>query len=73
MDRSLIAITKFQIAKISINGHCFQLDLKVLPLNSYDVILSMDWLEANSPMTIDWQHKLLVFHTDQTRVVLQGL
>jgi hypothetical protein len=64
---------KIPYCKISINGDCFQLDLKVLPLNNYDVILGMDWLAANSPMTIDWQQKLLLFHTDQTRVVLQGL
>jgi len=30
----------------------FHTDLKVLPLKAYDIILSMDWLESFSPMTV---------------------
>jgi hypothetical protein len=59
--------------KVYVGGYCFKMDLKILPLNCYDVILGMDWLASNSPMHIDWQEKWLVFYKEQTKVVLQGL
>lgn len=36
-----------------ISGHAFQLPLNILPLNCYDIILGMDWLEQHSPMQVD--------------------
>ena len=36
-------------------GHEFVTDMKVLELGTYDAILGMDWLEQNSPMTVDWK------------------
>jgi len=38
--------------QFSLQGHPFQHDLKILQLDSYDLILGMDWLERYSPMEI---------------------
>lgn len=59
--------------KIQIQGHCFHIDLKVLPLNCYDIILGMDWLSSCSPMQIHWQHKWLAFQAEHKNVVLEGI
>jgi hypothetical protein len=48
----------------SVQGHHFCSALKVLPLQSYDMILGMDWLERYSPMDIDWQQKTIRFTLD---------
>lgn len=37
----------------------FQHDLRILPLDSYDLILGMDWLELYSPMEVHWKEKWL--------------
>lgn len=47
--------------------------LKVLPLQCYDIILGMDWLEQHSPMVVDWKKKLLSFDYQGEKVVLQGI
>jgi Retroviral aspartyl protease len=36
-----------------IQGHLFQVDLRVLYITDYDVILGIDWLSNNSPMKIN--------------------
>ena len=38
-------------------GHEFVTDMKVLELGTYAAIFGMDWLEQNSPMTVDWKGK----------------
>jgi hypothetical protein len=43
----------------SIGGRPFTSTLKVLPLSTYDLIIGMDWLEAHSPMLVNWSHKRL--------------
>lgn len=40
-------------------GYLFGCDFKIIPLGSYDIILSMDWLEYYSPMQVDWVKKVL--------------
>lgn len=51
----------------------FYSDFISLPLATFDVIVGMDWLEAYSPMQIDWPNKwLAVPYQGQIRV-LQGL
>ena len=37
------------------------------------MIVGMDWLEAFSPMRVDWQHKWMSIPYGQHHVVLQGL
>lgn len=59
--------------KFVIMGHQFKHDLKILPLDSYDLILGMDWLEQYSPMNIRWKSKWLSLPYQGTTIVLQGL
>lgn len=59
-------------ASWSIQRCTFQSDLRVLPLHSYDIIVSMDWLEANSPMKVDWRQKWMSIPYGGGSVVLQG-
>ncbi len=57
----------------SVQGHHFCSALKVLPLQSYDMILGMDWLERYSPMDIDWQQKTIRFTLDGQLITLCGV
>jgi hypothetical protein len=57
---------------MNIQGHIFCVNLKVLPLQCYDVILGMDWLSSHSPMQVHWQEKWLCFYHEQQLVILQG-
>lgn len=41
----------------SIDDSTFQADLKILPLQHYNLIIGMDWLEQHSPMHVHWHHK----------------
>ena len=56
-----------------IDGYCFLLNLRVLPLNCYDIILGMDWLEQHSPMTVDCKKKSLDFLYLGSEIHLQGV
>lgn len=51
----------------------FQHDLRVLPLESYDLILGIDWLELHSPMEVHWQLKWMAIPHHGEIVTLQGL
>jgi len=42
-------------------GHTLSTDMVVLDMHPYDAILGFDWLQSNSPMQCDWQHKTLEF------------
>lgn len=55
-----------------IQGYVFQQDLKVLPLQHYDMILGMDWLEAYSPMRVHWRQKWLSITYNRSLVTLYG-
>ncbi|WVZ87398.1 hypothetical protein U9M48_034038 [Paspalum notatum var. saurae] len=59
--------------KVVINGHAFDITLKILPLQCYDVILGIDWLEQYSPMQVHWKDKWLLFQLHGQPVKLQGL
>lgn len=54
-------------------GHTFSIDLKVLSLDSYDMILGMEWLEDFSPMWIDWKRKKMRFTYAGNRITLVGV
>jgi hypothetical protein len=59
--------------QFTLDGHQFQHDLRILHLDSYDLILGMDWLELYSPMQIHWQAKWITLPHHGTSVMLQGL
>jgi hypothetical protein len=54
-------------------GHHFQHDLKILHLDSYDIILGMDWLEKYSPMHIHWKAKWISLPYFDSTIILQGM
>ena len=56
----------------SIGQVSFTSDLQVLPLNAFDMIIGMDWLESFSPMQVHWQHKRLEILYDCSTILLQG-
>lgn len=35
--------------KLELQGHSFQVDLRVIDLGAYDVVLGMDWMKTISP------------------------
>ncbi|CAO2192037.1 unnamed protein product [Urochloa humidicola] len=60
-------------AKWSAQGYCFSSDLKVMPLEHFDYIIGMDWLEAFSPMKVHWKLKWMAIPYQGSTVILQGL
>lgn len=57
----------------SINGVAFQSPLKIIPLQTYDLILAMDWLEQFSPMKVHWADKWMAIPYQGSTVFLQGI
>jgi hypothetical protein len=43
-------------------GCTFQTTVKVLPLQFYDIVLGIDWLECHSPMWVHWKRKIMRFN-----------
>jgi hypothetical protein len=60
-------------AEWSVQGFRFHSSLKLLPLGSFDLILCMDWLEAFSPMKVDWVQKKLSIPYGSRHITLHGL
>jgi hypothetical protein len=55
-------------------GDCtFKSDFKVLPLEVFDVVIGMDWLESFSPMQVHWLQKWLAIPYEGRIQILQGL
>lgn len=57
----------------SAQGVLFTTSFKILPLQCYDAILGMEWLEHFSPMQIQWKEKWLSFPYQGNQVKLQGI
>lgn len=57
----------------TIDQYHFTHDLKVLPLDSYDIILGMDWLPLFSPMKVDWRQRWLAIPYHGITIHLQGI
>jgi len=55
-----------------VDGCLFSSDFRILPLANIDVVIGMDWLEAFSPMQVDWKHKWLAVPYEGLVRVLQG-
>jgi hypothetical protein len=55
-------------------GDCsFVSDFRILELQSFDVIVGMDWLSYYSPMQIHWEQKWLALPYQGEITVLQGM
>lgn len=57
---SLCCNAELKDAEWFVQGFSFHSTLRVLPLGSYNMILGMDWLEAFSPMKVDWRNKWMI-------------
>jgi len=55
------------------DGFTLHTDMKVLDIGAFDAILGFDWLQKNSPMTCDWENKLIQFTQGDHDVRLQGI
>jgi Retroviral aspartyl protease/Reverse transcriptase (RNA-dependent DNA polymerase) len=60
-----------QSLQFNIHGYEFCHDLRLLPVQGYDVILSLDWLAKLGPMHINWLNKWIEFEQEGKRVKLQ--
>jgi hypothetical protein len=56
-----------------LHGHVFHLDLRIMPLQNFDMIIGMDWLERFSSMKIHWAQKWLTIPYSNSQFTLQGL
>lgn len=56
-----------------IQGHTFISDARVLPLRCYDMIVGEDWLEAVSPVWVDYKTKVMRVTHHDNRITLQGV
>jgi hypothetical protein len=65
--------TQIQQAKWDIQGVHFCTDLKILPLEHYDMILGYEWLLQFSPMKVHGGDKWLRILYGSSTVVLHGL
>lgn len=54
-------------------GAEFLTDLKIIPLNCYDMILGMEWLKTQSPMKVDWDAKWMVVNQKEGKKILYGI
>jgi hypothetical protein len=57
----------------TLGGCKFQYNLRILPLQTYDLIVGMDWLEVFSSMMVHWATKWLVIPYRGSTVKLFGL
>jgi hypothetical protein len=62
-----------QQAHWSVGESEFNTDMKILPLQHFDIILGMDWLEQYSPMKVHWQHKWLAIPYADATAFIQGV
>jgi hypothetical protein len=51
----------------------FKHDLRILQLDSYDLILGIDWLARYSPMQVHWESKWLSIPYHGSQIFLQGI
>lgn len=64
---------EFPMCQWEVRGHTFYTTFRVLPLQSYAIILGMDWLEQHSPMNIHWWKKVMSFCYEGHNICLQGI
>jgi len=64
--------SQIQCAEWYIQGFKFHSTLKILPIGTYDMILGMDWLQAFSPMKVNWLQRWVQIPYGPKNVVLQG-
>jgi len=68
----LVCQTEFVDMQWSVQSYTFSSNLKVLPLQHYDMIVGMDWLERFSTMQVHWAQKWLMIPYNNSVIRLQG-
>lgn len=68
----LLCALEFQACAGNIHSYEFQSNIKIIPLQFYDMIVGMDWLEQHSPMQIHWLHKWMILPYKGHLIQLQG-
>lgn len=69
----LSCTTEISAAQWSVDGYTFCSTLKVLPLQHFDIILGMDWLEEFSPMKVHWKQKWMAVPYQGATAIIQGI
>jgi hypothetical protein len=68
----LVCASELKACLWSIHSYEFQSNIKIIPLQFYDMIVGMDWSEQHSPMQVDWLHKCMLFPHKGQMIQLQG-
>lgn len=58
--------------KYTIQGHEFHTDLRIFPLGGSDMVLGIDWLKENNPVTFDFQKCSIIINREGKGVELFG-
>ena len=59
--------------EVNLNGFPSRINLKILPLGSYDILIGMEWLEQHHVM-LDFLHKSILCTNNQgNQVKIQGI
>lgn len=66
----IVCASELQCAEWSVQGYIFHSNLRVLQLGLFDLIIGMDWLEAFSPMKVDWMNKWMTIPYGPQHVTL---
>jgi len=69
----MLCSTHLPAAVWKIQNYHFSSDLWILPLQHFDLILGMDWLESFSPMKVHWKLKWLSIPYQNSTILLQGI
>ena len=69
----MLCSTHLPAAVWKIQNYHFSSDLRILPLQHFDLILGMDWLESFSPMKVHWKLKWLSIPYQNSTILLQGI
>lgn len=70
---SIDCSSELRNAEWFVQGFSFHSTFRIIPLGCYDMILGMDWLQAFSPMKVDWHDKWLHIPYGTGHIRLQGL
>lgn len=55
-----------------IQGHTFNIDVRVFLLGGYDMVLGVNWLRQHNPVTCDFEKINITIHSNGQEVILQG-
>ncbi|KAK3041208.1 hypothetical protein RJ639_028468 [Escallonia herrerae] len=58
--------------KWTMQGHDFCSDMKVLPLGCYDMVLGVEWMVENNPVSFDYQKRKVTVVKEGKMVTLKG-